>query len=518
MNRQVHRWNTQRLRKVQLSGDHSLNDEIAIDGGGMNVISRNNTFVSNTSINTNTTMTAAATATATTTTTTTTQHDHQNTDIYNDDDHDDDDDDDDLPGAYAITRINLQHEAAYYWDPTEQEMPQVHPMSSPPNNNNNNNHNGILSSQTNSTIQNPQPSSHLTLDHNDKEDYNNDNHPPNSKFQMKLDDIDSTTLEAQVEYLGTKPPPKKSYTRCILISLVILILVFVTVVILSTISSLTRTRRRDHTPQQSPHDTDSLVDSSCDNDNNHDGKFIDPRIQCHCWDRIQPTDEIQDMYHVLLSYIHGLDENHIHTLLPGDITSCTPENIALVWTAMDRIVLAAAETEAKEQDEADASSSSSISESTVNRFALALFYMYSNGQSWQTQTNWLRPQSECTWFGIQCEEWYHGSDSNSSRSSSRSGGSIVSLSLPNNNLQGTIGNLILKFLPHLREFNLSKNRVNGTLPSSIWNHTSLGTYMDDGENHSNCCVGHHLNIQLTYVYTYKLHVFMQNMLVWTIIF
>jgi hypothetical protein len=411
MNRQVNRWNTQRLRKVQLSGDSSVND-VVIDEG-VSVVSR--TAFPNT-----------------------TNQDHEDEDNDDDDDDDDDDDSDDgLPGAYAITRSNPNTEVSH-WDPTEQETSQVNQML--PLSSSSSTTSCIVNTFVSRSESNPMqntPIQHTNVD--TEKEYSYDGHPfleqTDAKLHHKSEEYDAP-LEAQAEYLGTKSP-KKSYTRIFLMTLLILLILGAA---MSAIPSLSRKKKNEQNPSTSA--TNDV--ESCDG-------TTDPFLQCHCWDYIEPTEEIREMYEALLLDVYLSQYRKGETSI-GDITSCDAENLALVWTAQDRIL-------------AGERGDSITQKNTSNRYALALLYTYFNGDSWQKHKNWLSPQSECTWFGIRCDASEYGE-----------GEDVTSISLSNNNLQGTIGNFVLDLLPSLREVNLSKNRLQGTIPLNIWNHKSLGTY------------------------------------------
>ena len=41
---------------------------------------------------------------------------------------------------------------------------------------------------------------------------------------------------------------------------------------------------------------------------------------------------------------------------------------------------------------------------TVSRYALVVLFYSLGGSAWDVRTNWLTGESECSWFGIQCNE------------------------------------------------------------------------------------------------------------------
>ena len=78
--------------------------------------------------------------------------------------------------------------------------------------------------------------------------------------------------------------------------------------------------------------------------------------------------------------------------------------------------------------------------------ALVVLYTITDGDNWTENTDWLVTNTPCSWFGITCES-----------------GNVLDLSLPNNNLVGSIptelGNLTA-----LEQLNLSGNQLSGELP------------------------------------------------------
>lgn len=95
------------------------------------------------------------------------------------------------------------------------------------------------------------------------------------------------------------------------------------------------------------------------------------------------------------------------------------------------------------------------------------FYFATGGQNWTQQTNWLNISiSKCLWFGIQCG-WVDGPV-------------VFSISLPSNNLQGTLP-ASFKNLTVLAQLYLSSNALTGTLPHFIAQMPSLA-FLDLNSN------------------------------------
>jgi Leucine-rich repeat (LRR) protein len=93
--------------------------------------------------------------------------------------------------------------------------------------------------------------------------------------------------------------------------------------------------------------------------------------------------------------------------------------------------------------------------------ALAALYYDANGGGWVNAGGWIVTATPCTWYGVSCDT-----------------GRVVSLSLPANQLSGTIpgemGNLA-----KLQTLLLSSNALSGTLPYSLMT-LSLNRFWFDG--------------------------------------
>jgi prepilin-type N-terminal cleavage/methylation domain-containing protein len=89
--------------------------------------------------------------------------------------------------------------------------------------------------------------------------------------------------------------------------------------------------------------------------------------------------------------------------------------------------------------------------------SLIRFYDSTNGDAWTDNTDWTETNTPCSWFGVTC-----------------SAGNVDSVSLPNNNLTGSlpteIGNLT-----GLTTLNLTGNAITGSIPPQIGRLTDLST-------------------------------------------
>jgi Leucine-rich repeat (LRR) protein len=94
---------------------------------------------------------------------------------------------------------------------------------------------------------------------------------------------------------------------------------------------------------------------------------------------------------------------------------------------------------------------------TSQHDALLAFFAASGGPSWTDHTNWGVAANECTWVGVECD----ASQSN-----------VTTLSLPSNNLDGTLAPQ-LGDLPALQNLFLYSNSLHGTVPSELTKLTNL---------------------------------------------
>jgi hypothetical protein len=168
----------------------------------------------------------------------------------------------------------------------------------------------------------------------------------------------------------------------------------------------------------------------------------DPFVQCElCSQPVRFSGAVQDTYNSLKAF-KGLAE-----YLDSDmqIESCTPANLALVW-------LASEVTDVVTQDRFYTKY-----ESVPSRFLLAFLYFAWNGGQWKGNKNWLSTNSECDWFGVDCNEQ----------------GKIESLSLPQNNMTGSLESR-LGLLRDIKILSLDYNNINGSIPLQLWNLSLLG--------------------------------------------
>jgi hypothetical protein len=165
----------------------------------------------------------------------------------------------------------------------------------------------------------------------------------------------------------------------------------------------------------------------------------DALVECDCFMSAIAEDEPTHE-----RYLYAKHE--IEDLLGMDIeaNSCSPENIALVWVAMDITRTA--------EDGGEASP-----EIIQNRFMLVLLYILWGGENWRHSGSWLHEVSECDWYGIECDDQRR----------------ITSISLPQNTVRGPLDSR-LGLLDALKKIDMGFNQVSGSIPSELFNLPNFG--------------------------------------------
>lgn len=159
-----------------------------------------------------------------------------------------------------------------------------------------------------------------------------------------------------------------------------------------------------------------------------------------------------------------------------DRTSCSFQNRALVWLALD----AANVGDANDPLLRD-------------RYLLALLYNAWNGTSWDRSDGWLTPNPICEWEGIKCVNDIQTGDTISALELSQNNlrgnipceiglfPSLRSLNVSLNGLDGNIATEIVS-LKELKLLDLSQNQLEGSISASLLSTTSL-QYLDLAQNH-----------------------------------
>ena len=106
----------------------------------------------------------------------------------------------------------------------------------------------------------------------------------------------------------------------------------------------------------------------------------------------------------------------------------------------------------------------SVPAPSPDRDTLVALYDATGGYNWTTQTNWMTDNPISTWHGVTVED-----------------GRVISLSLAQNNLTGTIPSE-LGNLTELKHLNLAANELSGPIPATLGNLNGLEVlYLDNNE-------------------------------------
>jgi len=128
------------------------------------------------------------------------------------------------------------------------------------------------------------------------------------------------------------------------------------------------------------------------------------------------------------------------------VDESTPQNNALQWLEHKDTFVATS------------------TEQLVQRFVLATFYFATKGSTaWDIETNWLTPETECSWDGITCFDEQAYPDVVHL---------VSTITLSNFGVSGVLPPEI-GYLSHLRNLTLSSNDISGPIPSTIVKLTNL---------------------------------------------
>ncbi|KAF7127188.1 hypothetical protein RHSIM_Rhsim11G0081500 [Rhododendron simsii] len=108
-----------------------------------------------------------------------------------------------------------------------------------------------------------------------------------------------------------------------------------------------------------------------------------------------------------------------------------------------------------------------VGEEGMQAAALLAWKANLDNQSQSLLSSWVVGSNHCNWIGIGCK---------------RAGRVITHIDLKSYGLRGTLSNLNFSSLPHLLSFNVTKNSLYGTIPSSIGSLSSL-TNLSLSANH-----------------------------------
>lgn len=243
---------------------------------------------------------------------------------------------------------------------------------------------------------------------------------------MRASDDDSSGDYSDYE------PPVNPWARCIKIGIFLAVTVVAGVAIGMGVGIWTSDGDLGSGPSRKGSGSSDTSQPVC---NFTDTDQPDPFLQCSC------TDEIIFISEQLQNQYEDLFEVFVPINLPGfneTIFSCAPQNLALMWLAMDP------------------SSSTGDIRVMTNRYVLALLYASWNGNLWTANGGWLLTDPECTWYGVSCMSDY----------------SITGLQLSDNYLKGKLPSEI-SLLDELRVFDVSHNDIEGQIPEELYTITTL---------------------------------------------
>jgi hypothetical protein len=180
--------------------------------------------------------------------------------------------------------------------------------------------------------------------------------------------------------------------------------------------------------------------------------------QCYCNGNISIiAADVAVRYSTLMqSFIH-----EVYPTFNDSINSCSPHNQALVWLASG-----------------DGYTDPSTDESQLRqRYSLAVVFSLWNGLAWKRSDEWLSSISECSWFGIVCNN-FEIVDTMALSNNSLVGElspavplltSLISLMVDGNDFRGIGIPTNLGNMSNLQYLELNSTGINGTIPSELFN-------------------------------------------------
>jgi hypothetical protein len=166
-------------------------------------------------------------------------------------------------------------------------------------------------------------------------------------------------------------------------------------------------------------------------------KFPNIVNQCQCLNELKfVADDTKELYFKIRKDI----DNEIYGgTYDEDWRSCKPSNMALMWLSSGDM-----------RDSGD----------LYQRFTLALTFFQLNGTQWDQNNYWVDSESECLWFGLQCNGRFK----------------LDSLSVDMNNVHGELPTEI-KTLDGLRALAFTRNHIGNTIPPEIFEMPKLESLM-----------------------------------------
>jgi hypothetical protein len=398
---------------------------------------------------------------------------------HNHDDDDDDDFDDTLPGAYAVSRhppnssleISLGNAVAspnYRWDYIDQDDALL-PMTAV-----------SLIQRNHSTNNDPQVYSQQQQQETWTEEGHGHNNTNTNRHNGHHEDITLAVADNRMTHPDNHESQKNGCSLwlsrwcCCFEYWWFWVILFMILILSMVIWNARKDLGNIQLPSKSPasssnqEDISSSTKSNCNNNSfdcigmdTEEAIFsMDPFLQCHCFGKIRIDEGTQDAYNELQEMLPEFSKSS-HPTFETSIDSCDSTNLAMIWMAIDI---------AYQECRGIVMSPTILSQ----RYILAMFYTHLGGQFWFQSDGWmdhLRPA--CDWFGISCSSLTMSYLALTADEGGGERGAIKSLSLPHNNVTGTLGNYLVG-LTALRTLDLQENSIYGTIPSEIWEIKNIG--------------------------------------------
>lgn len=179
---------------------------------------------------------------------------------------------------------------------------------------------------------------------------------------------------------------------------------------------------------------DPYVRDDCYFDDNYQPHVI---AQCQCYNEVKVV--ANDTMELYWKVRDEVDTEIYGGHYDQDPYSCAPSNQALIWLSSGDM-----------RDGGD----------LYQRYLLALMFIQTNGTSWDQLNLWMEDQSECLWFGSQCNGNFR----------------LNNLALDMNNVMGSLPTE-LKHLEAVKAFLVTRNHLTGTIPPEIFEMPRLESLM-----------------------------------------
>ncbi|GKY99213.1 hypothetical protein MPSEU_000876700 [Mayamaea pseudoterrestris] len=159
--------------------------------------------------------------------------------------------------------------------------------------------------------------------------------------------------------------------------------------------------------------------------------------QCYCRNELQMVPN--DTKALYFKIREDVDQEIYGGDYDQEWNSCAPSNMALIWLSSGNM-----------RDNGD----------LYQRFLLALSFFQLNGTKWDQLNNWVEEESECNWFGVQCNGRFK----------------LRSLAIDMNNVQGELPTEMAR-LDGLQALAITRNHLGNTIPPEFFGMPKLESLM-----------------------------------------